>query len=455
MEALLKDLEAAVGADGLATGEAAAEQAYSPWARLGKPLAIVRPRSTAQVAAILRAAHAAGGSVVPWGGRTGLVDGTSAEDQIALSLERMNAVEEIDPVAATMTVQAGCVLAAACDAAEAAGLFLPLDLGARGSATLGGTISTNAGGNRVLRYGMMREMVLGLEAVLADGTIVSSMNRLIKNNTGYDLKQLFIGSEGTLGVVTRAVLRLRPKPASQNTGFLAVESFAALPKLLRHLEGELSGALSAFEVMWPEFYELVTTEPAKGRPILPHGHPYYVLVETLGSHPDSDAERFVAVLAGALEAGLVSDAAIAMSPAERERMWALRDDVSQVVRTGPSVIFDISLPIPEMEAYVARIRADLTANWPQATCVVFGHLGDGNLHVIAGASDPELRREIEEVVYAPLEAFAGSVSAEHGIGLLKREFLGVSRSPVELAVMRTLKDALDPKHVLNPGKILG
>jgi FAD/FMN-containing dehydrogenase len=169
MEALLKDLETAVGADGVVAGEAAAEQAFSPWARLGKPLAIVRPRSTAQVAAILRAAHAAGGSVVPWGGRTGLVDGTSAEDQIALSLERMNAVEEVDPVAATMTVQAGCVLAAACDAADAAGLFLPLDHGARGSATIGGNISTNAGGNRVLRYGMMREMVLGLEAVLADG----------------------------------------------------------------------------------------------------------------------------------------------------------------------------------------------------------------------------------------------------------------------------------------------
>jgi FAD/FMN-containing dehydrogenase len=367
----------------------------------------------------------------------------------------MNAIEEVDVPGGVAIAQAGTPLQKLQERVEQDGMMFPLDLGARGSCTIGGNISTNAGGNRVIRYGMTRDLVLGLEAVLADGTIVSSMNRLIKNNTGYDLKQLFIGSEGTLGVVTRAVLRLRPKPASQNTGFLAVESFAALAKLLRHLEGELSGALSAFEVMWPEFYELVTTEPAKGRPILPHGHPYYVLVETLGSHPDSDAERFVAVLAGALEAGLISDAAIAMSQAERGRMWALRDDVFQAARNGPIVIFDISLPIPEMEAYVARIRADLAAKWPQATCVVFGHLGDGNLHVIAGAGDPELRHEIEEVVYAPLEAFGGSVSAEHGIGLLKREFLGLSRSPVELAVMRTLKDALDPKHVLNPGKILG
>jgi FAD/FMN-containing dehydrogenase len=454
MPALLEDLESAVGPDAIATGEAAAEQAYSPWARLGKPLAIVRPRSTAQVSAVLKAVHAAGGSVVPWGGRTGLVDGASAEGQIALSLERMNAVEEVDPVGSTMTVQAGCVLQAATDAADAAGLFLPLDLGARGSATIGGNISTNAGGNRVLRYGMMREMVLGLEAVLADGTVVSSMNRLIKNNTGYDLKQLFIGSEGTLGVVTRAVLRLRPKPTSQNTAFLAVEGFDALPKLLRYLEGELSGALSAFEVMWPEFYELITTEPARGKPILPHGSPYYVLAETLGSHPESDAERFEIVLAGALEAGLVADAAIAKSQAERERMWALRDDVGQVARDGPIVTFDVSLPISAMQAYVARIRADLTATWPAATCVVFGHLGDGNLHVIAGAGDRSLRHAIEEVVYAPLADIGGSISAEHGIGLQKRQFLGVSRSPTEVAVMRALKQALDPKSVLNPGKIL-
>jgi FAD/FMN-containing dehydrogenase len=454
MDALVKDLERVVGAGGVATGEAAAEQAFSAWARLGKPLAVVKPRTTEEVSRILKRAHAAGQPVVPWGGRTGLVEGCTAEGAVALSLERMNAVEEIDAQGSIMTVQAGCILQAACDAADAAGLFLPLDLGARGSATIGGNISTNAGGNRVLRYGMMREMVLGLEAVLADGTIVSSMNRLIKNNTGYDLKQLFIGSEGTLGIVTRAVLRLRPKPTSQNTAFLAVDGFAALPKLLRYLEGELSGALSAFEVLWPEFYELVTTEPARGKPVLPHGSPYYVLCETLGAHPESDGERFEAVLAGALEAGLVTDAAIAKSQAERDRMWALRDDVGQVARNGPIVTFDVSLPISEMEAYVARIRHDLTARWPSASCVVFGHLGDGNLHVIAGAGDRSLRHAIEEVVYAPLQAIGGSISAEHGIGLQKREFLGVSRSPVELAVMRTLKDALDPKHILNPGKIL-
>jgi FAD/FMN-containing dehydrogenase len=452
---LIESLSAAVRPEDIAVGAAAEEQATAFWTRLGKPLAVVKPRSTEEVAAIVKAVGAAGGSVVPWGGKTGLVEGCTAEGAVALSLERMNRVEEIDVQGSTMTVQAGCILQVAAEAADAAGLFLPLDLGARGSATIGGNISTNAGGNRVLRYGMMREMVLGLEAVLADGTVVSSMNRLIKNNTGYDLKQLFIGSEGTLGVVTRAVLRLRPKPSSQQTGFLAVESFAALPKLLRFLESELSGTLSAFEVLWPEFYELVTTEPARGKPVLPHGSAYYVLTETLGAHPEADGERFEAVLGEALEQGLVVDAAIAKSQAERDRMWGLRDDVGQVARNGPIVTFDVSLPIDAMEAYVARLRADFAAKWANPTLTVFGHLGDGNLHVIAGVGDRSARHAIEETVYAPLAAIGGSISAEHGIGLQKREFLGVSRSPVEVDVMRTIKRALDPQNVLNPGKIFG
>jgi len=453
MDAVVAELQRAVGADGVTSGEAAAEQAHSLVGRLGDPLAVVKPRTTAEVSAVLKAAHAAGTPVVPWGGRTGLVDGCKADGAIALSLERMNAVEEIDATASTMTVQAGCILANACDAADAAGLFLPLDLGARGSATIGGNISTNAGGNRVLRYGMMRDMVLGLEAVLADGTVLSAMNHLIKNNTGYDLKQLFIGAEGTLGVVTRAVLRLRPKPTSQNAAFLAVDAFDSLPKLLRMLEGELGGALSAFEVMWPEFYEFVTTEPAKGRAPLPKGYPFYVLAEMLGSHPEADAERFEAVLGQALESGLVADAVIAKSETERAALWGLRDDVGQPFRNGPAVTFDVSLPIPEMPAYVARVKQDLTARWPNAELTVFGHLGDGNIHLIAGVGDRDARHAIEQTVYGPLAAHGGSVSAEHGIGLQKREFLPSSRTPQELALMRTVKTALDPKNILNPGRI--
>jgi FAD/FMN-containing dehydrogenase len=240
---------------------------------------------------------------------------------------------------------------------------------------------------------------------------------------------------------------------SQNTAFLAVDNFEALPKLLRHLESELAGSLAAFEVMWPEFYAFVTTQPAKGRAILPRGSAYYVLVEMLGAHPDADAERFEAVLAQTLEDGVVSDAVIAKSQAERDAIWGLRDDVSQPFRNGPAFTYDISLPISEMPDYVAKVRADLTARWPKAELTVFGHLGDGNLHLVAGVGAREAKPDIEAIVYAPLRAFSGSVSAEHGIGLQKRAYLGVSRSPVEVAVMRTLKDALDPRHVLNPGKI--
>ncbi|MBV9330254.1 MAG: FAD-binding oxidoreductase, partial [Alphaproteobacteria bacterium] len=220
------------------------------WSRVGTPDAILRPRSTAEVSAALKLCHAARQPVVPWGGRTGLVEGARSDHAIALSLERMNAIEDIDVEGATLTAQAGCVLQTVCEAAEERGMFFPLDLGARGSATIGGNIATNAGGNRVIRYGMMRELLLGLEVVLADGEIVSSMNHLIKNNAGYDPKQIFVGSEGTLGVVTRAVLRLRPKPASQNTAFVAVSSFEVLPRLLRQVERGLGGTLSAFEVLW-------------------------------------------------------------------------------------------------------------------------------------------------------------------------------------------------------------
>jgi len=340
---LFEDLRAALGPGGVVCGDEALDLAKSPWTRLGSPVAVLRPRSTQGVSAILRLAKAAGQAVVPWGGRTGLVDGARADGALALSLERMNAIEEIDPASGVMRVQAGCILQTACEAAEDAGLLLPLDLGSRGSATIGGNISTNAGGNRVLRYGMMRDMVLGLEAVLADGTVVDALNPLIKNNAGYDIKQLFIGTEGTLGVVTRAVLRLRPRPASHNVAMLAVDGFDNLSPLLRRLDRGLGGALSAFEVFWPEFYELVTTPPARGAPPLPRGHDFYVLTEAMGGDIDADGERFEQVLAGALEAEEIVDAVIAKSDAERAALWALRDDVGQTSRDGPILAFDVSL----------------------------------------------------------------------------------------------------------------
>ena len=458
MSQLLDDIRSALGPGGMLEGRDAIDAAKSPWTRLGEPMAVLRPRSTAEVSLILRTAHHAGHAVTAWGGRTGLVDGAYAQGALALSMERMNAIEEIDPVAGTMRVQAGCVLQTACEAAEAEGLLLPLDLGARGSATIGGTISTNAGGNRVLRWGMMREQVLGLEIVLADGVVIGAMSPLIKNNAGYDLKHLFIGSEGTLGVVTRAVLRLRPKPIADSVALLAVDAFEHLPRLLRRLERALGGGLTAFEVMWSDFYALVTTPPATGRPILAHGHPFYVLVEAMGANAASDAERFEQALAEALEAGEIADAAVAQSIAERGAMWALRDDVGQTRRNAPITAFDVSLDIAGMQSYVDEVRGALEERWPAtASLVVFGHLGDGNLHLIVGVGEatPASRRAVEETVYGPLCRRGGSISAEHGIGLQKRDFLAWSKSPAEVALMRTLKKALDPKNILNPGKILG
>ena len=454
MDVLVDKLETLLGGGAVLTGEAAKERGFSPWTRVGAPRAVARPRSTAEVSGILKLAHAEGVAVVPWGGLTGLVSGAAAEGALALSLERMNAIEEIDPLQGTMTVQSGCVLARACEAAEAKGLFLPLDLGARGSATIGGNISTNAGGNRVIRYGMTREMVLGLEAVLADGTIVSSLNRLLKNNAGYDLKQLFIGTEGTLGVITRAVLRLRPKPGSHAVGLAAVDRFDLLPRLLRHVERGLAGQLSAFEVMWDDFFRLVTTPPAKGRAPLEYGHPHYVLIEQLGGDQAADMAQFERVLGDAIEQGIVADAVIAKSDAERHAIWSLRDDVAQCMRNRPIFTFDVSLPIVEMETYLEVVRGALLARWPDTlSLMIFGHLGDCNLHLIIGVGDAEARHSVEAIVYGSLEGRSGSVSAEHGIGLEKRDYLPLSRSEAEIALMRRLKRALDPHHILNPGKI--
>ncbi|MGD9944132.1 MAG: FAD-binding oxidoreductase [Burkholderiaceae bacterium] len=418
---------------------------------------LVRPENTAQVSEVLRYCHERRLSVVTQGGLTGLVRGADASPaEIIVSTERMRRIEVVDPVQRTATVQAGVTLQALQEAVLEHGLAYPLDLGARGSATLGGTAATNAGGNRVLRYGMTRDMVLGLEAVLADGTVVSSLHPLIKNNTGYDLKQLFIGSEGTLGVITRLVLRLREKPLASHTALAAADSFEAVAALLRHMDRELGGGLSSFEVMWQSFYRLVTHPPAKGRPPLPPGHPFYVLIETQGSDRELDGERFEAALASAVEHSLVADAALARSEGDAQAFWALRDDVEQVMQNGMPIGFDVSLPIAAMESYLRDVEAALADTGVAHWLYVFGHLGDGNLHVVVTVpwADYELvKPKIEQAVYPPLQAHGGSVSAEHGIGREKRRWLPISRSPHELALMRAVKQTLDPLNLLNPGKL--
>ena len=420
--------------------------------------ALARPSSTEEVAAVVRWCAARGISLVPQGGLTGVVHGADAgPQQVILSLERMRRIEQIDPVQRTATVQAGVTVQALQEAAEVHDLMFPLDLGSRGSATLGGVASTNAGGNRVIRYGMTREMVLGLEVVLADGTIVDAMNRQIKNNAGYDLKHWFIGAEGTLGVITRLVMRLRERPAATQVALVACDGFDAVANLLKHMDRSLGGSLAAFEVMWPDFYALVTSQQSERPPLQP-GHAYYVLVESQGVSRDLDAPRFLAAMESALDSGLVVDAAIAQSEADGRAFWALRDSVELAFEGGRSIGFDIGLPIGEMERYIEGLRCAL----PQAIggshqLYVFGHLGDGNLHVIVKLSSGNLaavRESIEQLVYGGLQAFRGSISAEHGIGLEKKAYLGISRNAQELALMRALKTALDPHNLLNPGKVI-
>ena len=459
MNQLIEHIRGIVGPGGILTGDDVRSRSDG-WPPVGgcQAQAIARPATTAEVSAVLRLCHEAGQSVVTHGGLTGLVGGarTGAGD-LVLSLERMTGIGNVDSVNRTLTVEAGAPLQKVQEAAEDAGFLFPLDLGARGSCTIGGNISTNAGGNSVIRYGMTREQVLGVEAVLADGTVISSMKDVIKNNTGYDLKQLFVGSEGTLGIVTRAVLRLRPRPRSRDTALLAIESFDKVAAFLRAMDSALGGTLSAFEVMWNDFYRLIVTDDgAHGQP-LDGSHAFYVLLEATGGHEESDHQRFEEALEEAFAAGLIADAVIAQSRQQREDLWAIRDDVEvMMTKLYPPMTFDISLSIPLLDGYVQEVRAGLAERWPDSRLVTFGHLGDGNIHLVltVGSLDAEDVHGVEEIVYGALGRRGGVISAEHGIGLEKRAYLHHSRSPEEIALMQALKTALDPKNILNPGKIL-
>ncbi|MAF82665.1 MAG: FAD-binding oxidoreductase, partial [Chromatiales bacterium] len=414
---------------------------------------LVRPADTGQVASILSICNELDQSVVIHGGLTGVVDGAWAENSdVVLSLERLAGVENIDPVGATLIAGAGTTLATVQDAAAEHGLMFPLDMGARGTATIGGNVATNAGGNRVIRYGMVRSLVLGLEVVLADGTVLSSMNQMIKNNAGYDLKQLFIGTEGTLGVVTRVIVRLLPQPGSRGTALVAIDDFDRVTRFLGYLHGACGGTLSAYEIMWHDYYSYMTQAwPA----LLPPDSAYYVLVELLGSDPARDGERFITVLDEAQTIGLIDTAVIAKSGAEEDSIWAIRDDVVRLQELKPMFLFDVSLPILSVEAYVKATRDALTEVWPDQQMFVFGHLGDGNIHlaISAGPSSGNARKDVEDLVYRPLGALGGSVSAEHGIGLEKKPYLDWCRSSAEIRVMKALKKTLDPKRILNPGKV--
>lgn len=464
MEKLLQTLGDIVGDNGLLTGDDVSARPLN-WMGQGnrQALAIVRPTSTQEVSDIMKACNAVGQSVITLGGMTGLVRGTdSTPDDILLSLERMIIIEDIDPLGKTMIAQAGVPLQKVQEAAADIGLQFALDLGARGSCTIGGNIATNAGGNQVLRYGMMREQVLGLEVVLADGTIISSMNALLKNNTGYDLKHMFIGSEGTLGVVTRAVLRLHPRALSTNTALVAVGSFEMLTGFFALMGEQLSGGLTAFEVMWQDHYQLIAVKSGRHTPPLPADYAYYIVVEQQGAHPERDSEQFSAALEMAAEQELLVDAVLSQSEAQAQSIWNIREDIEGLTMAlTPAVGFDVSLPIKHMDAYVSDLQKSVSETWgaetwgTEAQTIVFGHLGDGNLHVVVSVGDGSEATfsTIKQMVYQPLQAIGGSVSAEHGIGLEKKDYLALSRSKEEIALMKKFKHMLDPCGILNPGKI--
>jgi FAD/FMN-containing dehydrogenase len=421
------------------------------------PQALILPRSTSDVATALRICHDYQQPVVTQGGLTGLAGGAHPQaGEIALSLERMSGIEEIDLASATLTALAGTPLAVVQQAADEAGFLCGIDLGARGTCTIGGNIATNAGGNQVLRYGMARRNTLGLEVVLADGTIVRSLNKMLKNNAGYDWTQWFIGSEGTLGVITRVVISLQPKPRGLQTALCAVTSFEDALAVLRGFQDSHPGRLLVFEALWREFMT-VATQICGLPPAFEAEHDVTLLIETdMGEDPEG-IEAFSAVLGKFYEQNLIKDAVVAQSRADRNRLWAYRETPYEYGRFLPEEIrFDVSIPLGRMSEAVEHLRQEMPQHWPKAVYVIFGHVADSNIHInvaIQGMDDAT-KGGVQKLVYDLVSRLGGSISAEHGIGRIKRPYLSLSRTEPELALMAKMKRTLDPAGILNPGRLL-
>jgi FAD/FMN-containing dehydrogenase len=464
---LLQELAAVVGEANVLAGDAAAPY-LTDWRKryVGRARAVVRPAGTAEVAAIVRACARAGAPMVPQGGNTGLVGGGTPDasgEAVVISLQRMRRVRSIDVANDTATVEAGCVLQEVQQAARERGRLFPLSLAAEGSATIGGNLATNAGGVQVLRYGNARDLTLGLEVVLASGEVWDGLRGLRKDNTGYDLKHLFIGAEGTLGVITAATLKLYPLPAAQMTALAAVPSLAAATRLLERARAAAGAALTAFEVMGAiTLRHAVEALPALRMP-LPLLQPWYALLELSDAESEQHATAvFERVLAEALDAGEIVDAAVARSLAEAQALWALREGIPEAhARRGGNVKHDISLPVSCIAEFVDSTNGELRSRFAWIEPIVFGHLGDGNLHYNMGtvAGTPievafAHEKEINGLVNDAVHARGGSISAEHGLGQLKREAITRYKSALELELMRRIKGALDPLGLMNPGKVL-
>ena len=470
MSTLIDTLQRIVGAAHVLTeGDLGAWE--QDWRRRerGKALAVVRPGSTDEVAAVVRACAAAGTSIVPQGGNTGLAVGSTPDTsgtQVVLSLARMNAVRALDKDNLTMTVEAGCILQNVQDAADKAGLLFPLSLAAEGSCTIGGNLGTNAGGTQVVRYGNARDLCVGLEVVTPQGEVWNGLKGLRKDNTGYDLRDLFIGSEGTLGVITAATLKLYPRPAAQLTAWAAVPSMEHAVALLGLAHQHLGAGLTGFEVMGRFALSLVDKHMPQLRvPFIEQDDvPYGVLLENSDSESEDHARaRFESLLEKPLEAGCVTDAVVAENLTQAHQLWHIRENIPLAqAEEGLNIKHDISVQISRIPAFVAHTDAVLQREIPGVRLVNFGHLGDGNLHYNVQApveGDPKAflrdnEERVHQLVYDAVAEFGGSFSAEHGVGELKADKLEKYQSPVALSMMRAIKQALDPQGIMNPGRVL-
>lgn len=453
IEQTLALLKEALGEQAVLTGDAINQRHYSDWSHHAPncPAAVILPKNTAQVATALHICNSQHQAVVPQGGTTGLVAAAEPKvDQLVISLEKMVGIEEIDEAAATISVLAGTPLATIQQQADEAGFLFPLDLGSRGSCQIGGNIATNAGGNNVIHYGMCRQMVLGLEVVLADGRILNLMNKMIKNNTGYDLKQCFIGAEGTLGIITRAVLKLFPKPKPITTLLCALPNYTSAVSLLRRIEREVA-IPQAYEVMWQDFYQLGVSWLDNPQAPLNSEYPLFVLIDIT-----ANTTELMDSLEQAIQQGEVLDVIVASSQQQAQQLWKIREATSEFPARLHPLNFDISIPIGEIGAFAEQCKKRINEYWPTANSFFFGHIGDSNLHLTIDLTTVPASTnlvEIEETIYSEVARMQGAISAEHGVGLLKKDFLHYSVSAESLAVMKQLKQAFDPNNILNPGKI--
>ncbi|MGE4336778.1 MAG: FAD-binding oxidoreductase [Pigmentiphaga sp.] len=467
---LLDALQQILGASHVLTG-ADAEPYLTDWRRryTGRAQAVVRPADTEQVAQVVRLCLQHGAPVVPLGGNTGLVAGGTPDDSgraVVISLARLNSIRQVDTDNDTLTAEAGCILQAVQEAARQAGRLFPLSLAAEGSCTIGGNLATNAGGTQVLRYGNTRELTLGLEVVTAEGEIWHGLRGLRKDNTGYDLRDLFIGSEGTLGIITAATLKLYPLPVARCTALLALPSVPAAVEVLSRARAGFGASLTGFELMSAACMELVTRIYPQQR--LPFAgsveqHPWYALLELSDNESEAHArERFEAVLGAAMEDALISDAAVAENLAQSHAMWHLRESIPLAqAEEGKNIKHDVSIPISRIADFVAETDALLQQHFPGVRNITFGHLGDGNLHYNVqgpiGEADPAVLARQDAIyllVHDQVHGYQGSISAEHGIGQMRRNELPRYKSEVELKLMRRIKQALDPHGIMNPGKTL-